>query len=661
MNRGFGNTLLRSRNSKTCCVLLIATGLLNAVVQADTKSMHQSTLQDLRLRDGELVEVSFAATASGTTQIVVPINGVPETIELTPISNRSPEYRVLVQLPNGTYQQATPTPEHAYRGTVVGIEGSIVAATINGAAVRGSIHMPNQFRRWIEPVEFQTADGSPQQHIVYTDEDLVASPDTCAEPIVAPHSEEVSNGSVAGSGPGLYVAELALDADYEYYLQYGDVSAVQDQINTVINTMNVEYERDVQIRHVISTIIVRTTAADPYSSTDSSILLAQFRTQWINNHSGIRRDVAQLFTGKDLNDNIIGAAYLGEVCTSMAYGIVESNYGGCAALACKTDLSAHELGHNWNAEHCSCANPAYTMNPSITGANRFHPSLSIPAIQTYRDTRGCLDIGDELLRITLSVPSTTFDVGQAVQFQAIADFRYGFDEDVTLETTWFVDRPEFAYISEQGLLVLLAADAESCVTVNASYTHEGVTKTAHKQITVIDPTDQFYLVSSNPPAEAIDARRPTYPGGSTAAGWNFFELTLNSEPCTLSPSRFTILQEGGTAAPPAVAAVTQVGGTLVRLTLDKPIVPGTWTTIEDTLSDIALRVGYLPGDVNGNGITNPADILSLIDGLNGILFLPMWSGDLDRSDIKSPADIIELIDMLNGANGHQSWNGVSLP
>ena len=62
---------------------------------------------------------------------------------------------------------------------------------------------------------------------------------------------------------------------------------------------------------------------------------------------------------------------------------------GGAAGAAATDLSAHELGHNWGASHCSCS--SYTMNASITCANQFNPSLTVPAIIAYRDSVSCLD------------------------------------------------------------------------------------------------------------------------------------------------------------------------------------------------------------------------------------------------------------------------------
>ncbi len=618
----------------------------------------------LGLVDGSVADVLPVATASGGLQMVIPIDGEPQTIQLTPVSVRSPIYNVLIQKPDGSYEQVEATPERNYRGSIIGMADSVVAATYDEAGFRGKIQLADGTRLWVEPLASRIAAASPEQHIVYRDQDLIGHQDSCPEPVNAhDHGDSEDNaGAVAGASPGLYVAEIAIDADFEYYLAHdSSTTAVQNQINTVINAMNLEYERDVQIRHVITTIIVRTSESDPYTFTDSDSLLNQFRSHWNNFQTGIHRDAAQLFTGRDVDSNVIGIAYLGEICTSSSYSVVQSDFSGSDALAYQTDLSAHELGHNWGASHCSCENPPYTMNPFITGANVFSPTASIPPIKAYRNTRGCLDVGDELLRITLGVPTTPLEIGQAVQLSATADFRYGPDQLVTSQTSWSVDRPDLVDVSPTGLLFVLNAEAESCVTIYASFTSEGITKSSQKQITVKDPSLSLGLVAGNPPVNAIDARRPSDADGSNPKGWSTFDLTLNGEPCSMNPSRFTVTQVGGSQPAPVVMTVTSLGGAVVRLTLNKAVEPGAWTTIDDTLSDVSLRIGFLPGDVNSDGMATPSDILALIDALNGLSTLAIWSSDLDRSEVPAPADILTLIDLLNGAGGFSAWNGVSLP
>jgi len=65
-----------------------------------------------------------------------------------------------------------------------------------------------------------------------------------------------------------------------------------------------------------------------------------------------------------------------------------------------------------------------------------------------------------------------------------------------------------------------------------------------------------------------------------------------------------------------------------------------------------LTLGFLPGDVNGDDTSSPADILDLMDDLNHVRVpgLNEWQCDIDRSSLCAPADILRLIDLLNGAN-----------
>jgi hypothetical protein len=198
----------------------------------------------------------------------------------------------------------------------------------------------------------------------------------------APPGEGTSDYSVK-------VAELGCDADFQYFTRWGSVAGVQARINKVINAMNIQYERDVLIQHQITTILVRTSGGAPYTTTDPGALLGQFRSEWLANQGAIQRDVAQLFTNKNLDGNVIGVAWLGVVCTNFGFGLVQSDFNGNFASA--TDLSAHELGHNWNAGHCSCS--GWTMNPSITSANKFITS-SIQAIVGHRNSRNCLSDGN---------------------------------------------------------------------------------------------------------------------------------------------------------------------------------------------------------------------------------------------------------------------------
>jgi hypothetical protein len=331
--------------------------------------------------------------ADGSVLAFLEVDGRPSVLWLTPHSVRAADYRILVQGADGSLRPVPPGPQRTLRGEVLGSPGTSVAAALLDDGLHARIAGADGGVHWLEPVRGRVAGAAADLYVLYHEEDVLAPGGTCGlEALPGAAGAEGAGGDAAGGGAsaeagGSTVAELACDADYEYFLRYGSVSAVEDRINSVINTVNAQYERDVQITHAITTIIVRTAEPDPYASTDPNGLLNEFRNHWNASHGSVQRDTAHLFTGKELDGNVIGIAWLNAVCTSYGYGVSQSDFS--SNFASVTDLTAHELGHNWGADHCTCS--GYTMNPYITSANRFHPDFTIPEVVAFRDSRSCLD------------------------------------------------------------------------------------------------------------------------------------------------------------------------------------------------------------------------------------------------------------------------------
>ncbi len=168
------------------------------------------------------------------------------------------------------------------------------------------------------------------------------------------------------------------------------------------------------------------------------------------------------------------------------------------------------------------------------------------------------------------------------------------------------------------------------------------------------------IVDSFPPADAIDARQPSAIDGGNPIGWTTIELTFDGEASSVIAADFDVLIDPPKAGQPAVADI-QTNGDIVRVILDSPIPAGAWTTLWHSPSATGVRIGSLPGDVNGNGVSNPQDILALVDHLNGVSNLPEYSTDLNRSNLTEAGDILRLVDVLNGAGAFDTWNGRSLP
>ena len=115
-------------------------------------------------------------------------------------------------------------------------------------------------------------------------------------------------------------------------------------------------------------------------------------------------------------------------------------------------------------------------------------------------------------------------------------------------------------------------------------------------------------------------------------------------------------------APPGIDSVEYPAANTIKLLLDARIPPGHWTVFTHDPSGTWTRLGYLPADVNSSEQSNSADVLDIIDFLNGVPPpLDIWQTDINRSGVTNSADILDEIDLLNGAGCYDPWNGESLP
>ncbi len=349
----------------------------------------------LGLIDGTLLALDIDDTPGVPLEVVVAIDGQAFTLDLVPHSVRSDHYEVLAQVDGGQLVPMPPSPIRTLRGEVRELPGSVVAASTLDDGLHAMILHPQGDRHWIQPVAPHVEGAAENLHIVYRDDEVLPTDATCGvnDQWLADNQggEPIGGGGGAGGPPcpvgDPVVAEIAFDADYEFFLAMGGtVTAVENRINTIINIVNTQYINDVGIGHAITTIIVRTTAADPYDSTTLDGLLFQFEDYWLANHGSIQRDMAELFTGRNLSGGFVGFAFFNGVCNTDGFSVVEN----LSPTSCATWITAHELGHNWSANHCTC--PGFTMHPFLQcNATQFHPAFTIPEIIAFRDSRTCLD------------------------------------------------------------------------------------------------------------------------------------------------------------------------------------------------------------------------------------------------------------------------------
>ncbi|MEK6676157.1 MAG: hypothetical protein AABZ47_10950 [Planctomycetota bacterium] len=170
------------------------------------------------------------------------------------------------------------------------------------------------------------------------------------------------------------------------------------------------------------------------------------------------------------------------------------------------------------------------------------------------------------------------------------------------------------------------------------------------------------IVASNPPTNIIDARQP-HPIDDADISQGIIDvwLTFDGSVGGIDPSHFSVTS---TPTGPVPTIVSVGSSEFVSVHFDRPIPPGSWTTITYLPSGSKVCLGYLPGDVNGNQSTTDADVTS--DDLLDIMECFTQVCELERADIDRNGDVnifdlLRLLDLLNGAEAFIVWNGATLP
>lgn len=200
-----------------------------------------------------------------------------------------------------------------------------------------------------------------------------------------------------------YIANIALDTDYEFYAKFGNQAAALDYMGDLIGYADVVYSREVNTDMQIgySRLFTQDAASDPWTATaDTSSALTEFRNYWNTNMRSVKRTLAHMLSGKGLGG---GIAYVGVLCS--AYGSSSSayDYGVSASLGANFNWDGdqthnpstvvwdivvvqHEIGHNFNSPHthdyCNIGGDALPIDNCWsgcqTGATIAVPSCTSP-------------------------------------------------------------------------------------------------------------------------------------------------------------------------------------------------------------------------------------------------------------------------------------------
>ncbi|HLL73533.1 MAG TPA: M12 family metallo-peptidase [Pyrinomonadaceae bacterium] len=326
-------------------------------------------------------------------------------LELEPHDLRAADYRAEESRDGGVVRalDAARAPVRTFKGIVRGKERAAARFTIDETTLEGLVLMDGE-KYFVETKRRYDRSAAPTEFLFYKESDVIErAPVACdatldekmkqAGAVVSLQDSHVSPDAAAAAIPLNREIKLATEADYEYVAALGSSEAANNEILSILNLIEGVYQNELGLSFSVTYQHAWATTEDPYLSSSPSHGLTEFENYWNANFTHINRDTAHLWTGKDLDGNVIGSAEIGSICVSpaRAYGMSQRMF----ETDIKVGLTAHEIGHNLGATH-SDQNPSAgdcgnTIMQSQVGYSRSFCPYSRQQIAAYvENSASCL-------------------------------------------------------------------------------------------------------------------------------------------------------------------------------------------------------------------------------------------------------------------------------
>ncbi|QQL44827.1 Ig-like domain-containing protein [Sulfuriroseicoccus oceanibius] len=340
-----------------------------------------------------LTLVTWAVAAPQTFTQEVTHEGKTYTMQLQRVDLRSENFELLSQNASGGYDTISVVEERSYLGSVDGYPGAVSCGILkDNGTFAGAIYFDRG-------VTFFTDDNK-VRYVRAGDYGTFTNFKFSTTPTV----------SAGQAGTTTYGYELAIDVDYNYFLEAGSNHASAfETIELSVGLMRAIYMRDALLRPYLGRVVIRASLDhDPYTGLNQAVYLNKVRDEWQANHlSTTNPDLVAGISPTKIGG---GLAMVGNVGQTNRYSVNQSGSGIFDVVL------RHEIGHNWGSLHSVGGNPEGTGLMGGNQPGRFSgPELFI--VLNHRDSRialgGILDdegtFSDVELPPYASLDTLTFD------------------------------------------------------------------------------------------------------------------------------------------------------------------------------------------------------------------------------------------------------------
>ncbi|ETA67966.1 Reprolysin family propeptide [Methanolobus tindarius DSM 2278] len=351
---------------------------LQASVESDTLNEHFEKISidksdRLNLRSFDSIKkydfvtvdpIAFQKDAN-SGEITIEIAGEDFKLELEPAIYINEGDTLAIHNETGLYEIEMPEI-YTYNGKVVGYPESKTRFTVSDTGLVGRVEI-GDIKYIIERAGYIERDGKKTAvNVVYSNVDISPSGTLPSSDDLVYDSTETSDTFTSGelstqaiassmistqSTKSATTVDLLAIYDGEFRDIFGNYDDCCNEIYDMMETVNEVYSSsDIGVNLDI-THVVRDTGLD---ETNGTALLNEFRDRDDFVKEYYNCDIAFLYTGKEIDDNVIGKAYKYDTTPNKAYALAQMTPGNSTYTADLDDRSmvvAHEIGHVFNAHH----------------------------------------------------------------------------------------------------------------------------------------------------------------------------------------------------------------------------------------------------------------------------------------------------------------------